>query len=293
MDNRVPVEEFNAALWKRFKGGKIRNVYPMTKYNDIVEKIKAMEDNPPCNIPGEYYLLRKFIVVNVDGKERLSCKPENCTFGINTRDKNISPKKFYVALEEIYNYIDEAHKLVKHGGRDRIVRIIQNQGIVNITRDTVELFLSFCKVCRPRKRESTRKPSSKTVVPSSLHNDRICDSPLNVSSEGDYSERPPIIRNEETVKVDLNQTRQCNSFCSFTRGYIDLIDLSSSPDGEYRFVFLYLDLQTCFSVLYPMRCKCIYEIVSHLLNIFTLIGPPQILHSSFEQHFLLTIIQDL
>ena len=290
----VSAREFNAALWKRFKCGKIRNVYPSAKYNDIVEKIKTMEKNPPCNTPGEYYLLRKFVVATIDGRERLCCKPENCSVSEKTVDSARCDLKFYVALEEIYSCIDEVHRSMVHGGKDRIVRSIQKKGVVNITRETVELYLSFCKVCRPLKKEVTRK--TKIVTLSSVNN-RACDSPINnISSESEGTERFCLLKNiaiADAADIPCSNLRSSETYFSLNRSYIDLIDFSSAPDGDYRFVFLYLDLQTNFCVLYPVRCKCIYEITSHLLNIFTLLGPPQVLHSNFEESFMLQIISEI
>lgn len=290
----VSAGEFNSALWKRFKAGKIRNVYPLAKYNDIVEKIKTMERNPPCNTPGEYYLLRKFVVANIDGRERLCCKPDNCSVSEKTVDSARCDLKFYVALEEIYNCIDEVHRSMIHGGKDRIVRSIQKKGVVNITRETVELYLSFCKVCRPLKKEIARK--TKVVTIPSVNN-RICDSPINnISSESEGAERFCLMNNitiSDTIEVPPTESRSSEAYFSLNRSYIDLIDFSSAPDGDYRFVFLYLDLQTNFCVLHPVRCKCTYEIASHLLNVFTLLGPPQVLHSNFEESFILQIIGEI
>ncbi|GFY13048.1 KRAB-A domain-containing protein 2 [Trichonephila clavipes] len=289
-DSRVPVDEFNAALWKRYHSGKIRNVYPLIKYNDIIEKIKSIEENPPCNTPGEYYLLRKFIVVNVNGKERLSCKPENCVISENNQEHGVSPK-FYVALEEIYGYLNEAHKWVKHGCRDRIVRKLQSQGIVNVTRETVELFLSFCKLCRPGKNSASRRTGSKTIISNNHHMIKINDSPLNNENGQDKSTPKKLAFIDS--RVEVNQDRSLHSVWTLTRGFVDLIDYSFRPDGDYRYVFVYMDVQTCLCALYPVRCKCTPEIVSHLLSVFTLLGPPQVLHSNFENKFISTVIQEL
>ncbi|GIY85446.1 KRAB-A domain-containing protein 2 [Caerostris darwini] len=287
-ETRVPVDEFNAALWKRYNNGKMRNVYPLIKYNDIIEKIKTMDESPPCNTPGEYYLLRKFIVVNINGKERLSCKPENCVLSENSQELGVSAK-FYVALEEIYGFLNEAHKWIKHGCRDRIVRKLQSQGIVNITRETVELFLSFCKLCRPGK-NPIRRVGPKTLISTNSQPKKINDILVNKNEAN-----KPLL-NKQTIaqsEIEMNQNRPLHSVYSFTRGFIDLIDYSFTPDGDYRYVFMYMDVQTCLCVLYPIRCKCTFEIVSNLLSVFTLLGSPQVLHSNFDNHFLHTIIQEL
>ncbi|XP_055948914.1 KRAB-A domain-containing protein 2-like [Argiope bruennichi] len=294
-DTRVPVDEFNAALWRRYHNGKIRNVYPLIKYNDIIEKIKTIEENPPCNTPGEYYLLRKFIVVNINGKERLSCKPENCILAENSQEVGVSTK-FYVALEEIYGFLNEAHKWIKHGCRDRIVRKLQSQGIVNITRDTVELFLSFCKLCRPGKNSASRRigPKSQSVqVSGNPVSKNIQEIPLTIENGTENTVLKNLLSSEAKTELNQNNSIPQTTVCTFTRGFIDLIDYSFSPDGDYRYVFLYMDVQTCLCALYPVRCKCTFEIVSHLLSVFTLLGPPQVLHSNFENNFLFSIIQEL
>lgn len=296
MDVVVPVRDFNAALWKRFQEGRIRNVFPKSKYNDILNKIKTLEGNPPRNSPEQYYLLRKFVVVKVGQTERLACK-NDLGIGLNGSVKfNSSNIKFYVALEEIYDFIDEAHKVTNHGGRDKIVRVLQQQGIVNVARDTVELYLSHCNICRPRRKEFLKRFYSKVVSTQCSQYDAQDDAISGNEQSPDrdqQGEQLPDDVDRSSVCMDDIQESETEIDPNLLRGHIGILDFSSAPDGDYKFILLYIDYETTFCILRPLKCKCIYEVVSHLLDIFTLIGAPQILYGECDSSFLLSVIQEL
>ena len=63
------------------------------------------------------------------------------------------------------------------------------------------------------------------------------------------------------------------------RGQIDLIDMQSLPDGEYRWILVYQDHFTKFVVLRPIKQKSAVCVVEALFNIFTLFSVPAILQS--------------
>jgi hypothetical protein len=45
-------------------------------------------------------------------------------------------------LEELYGILEKSHKETGHGGRDRMIKHLNN-GYANISRDCIELFLSL------------------------------------------------------------------------------------------------------------------------------------------------------
>ncbi|CAF4145939.1 unnamed protein product, partial [Adineta steineri] len=64
-----------------------------------------------------------------------------------------------------------------------------------------------------------------------------------------------------------------------SRGQVDLIDMQSSPDGEFKFILNYQDHFTKFSILRPLKSKTAAEVAFNLSDIFTTFGAPAILQS--------------
>lgn len=61
------------------------------------------------------------------------------------------------------------------------------------------------------------------------------------------------------------------------RGQIELIDLQSMPDGEYKWLLNYQDLVTKFVHLRPLKSNQIEEVADELLKIFLQSGAPKFL----------------
>lgn len=78
---------------------------------------------------------------------------------IKKRKSTADPPIFYVTIEETFDVIRTAHLDTGHGGRDRMLKEL-NQKFANVHRESVELFKSFCKVCQ----EKTKRQKTKGVV---------------------------------------------------------------------------------------------------------------------------------
>ena len=63
---------------------------------------------------------------------------------------------YYVSIEDTYDVIKRAHIATGHGDRDRMVKEISKK-YVNVTRDAIELFKSYCYECQ--KKQTSRKES--------------------------------------------------------------------------------------------------------------------------------------
>jgi hypothetical protein len=59
------------------------------------------------------------------------------------------------------------------------------------------------------------------------------------------------------------------------RGQIDLIDMQSTPDGEFRFILSYRCHGTKFCWLEPLQSKEKKSVAWALFCIFTVLGPPK------------------
>ncbi|CAF4079766.1 unnamed protein product, partial [Adineta steineri] len=78
-----------------------------------------------------------------------------------------------------------------------------------------------------------------------------------------------------------------------SRGQVDVIDMQSSPDGEFKFILNYQDHFTKFSILRPLKSKTAAEVAFNLSYIFTTFGAPAILQSNNGREFVARVIEEL
>jgi hypothetical protein len=117
----------------------------------------------------------------------------------------------------------------------------------NITRQTIDLFLSLCMQCQLKK----KIPKRGLVV-------------------------RPILSNF------------MNSRCQ-----VDLVDMQSEPDGDFRFIMNYQDHLTKFTMLRPIRTKTAEEVAYQVLDIFCIFGAPLILQSDNGREFANRVVENL
>jgi hypothetical protein len=70
-----------------------------------------------------------------------------------------------------------------------------------------------------------------------------------------------------------------------SRGQVDLVDMQSMRDGDFKFILHYQDHLTKFAVLRPLTSKLAAEVGFQLLDIFLLFGAPHILQSDNGREF--------
>ncbi|XP_060836281.1 KRAB-A domain-containing protein 2-like [Rhopalosiphum padi] len=82
--------------------------------------------------------------------------------------------------------------------------------------------------------------------------------------------------------------RELNSRCQ-----VDLVDMQTCKDGEFKFILNYQDHLTKFIQLRPLKSKTAEKVAHHLLNIFLVFGAPNILHSDNGREFVNKVISEL
>ncbi len=70
-----------------------------------------------------------------------------------------------------------------------------------------------------------------------------------------------------------------------SRGQLDLIDLQSHPDGEYKFIFVYQDHLTKFITLHTLISKHADEVAHKLLDVFLTFGAHAVSQSNNGRKF--------
>ena len=83
-------------------------------------------------------------------------------------------------------------------------------------------------------------------------------------------------------------SNEMNSRCQ-----IDLIDMQSQADKDYKFICVYQDHLTKFVQLRPLKTKTAEEVAYVLLDIFTIFGAPSILQSDNGREFSNKVIEEL
>ena len=78
-----------------------------------------------------------------------------------------------------------------------------------------------------------------------------------------------------------------------SRAQVDLIDMQSMPNGQYKWIMVYQDHLTKFCVLRPLNTKRAAEVAYQLMDIFLLLGAPQILQSDNGSEFTASVIVEL
>lgn len=77
------------------------------------------------------------------------------------------------------------------------------------------------------------------------------------------------------------------------RAQVDLIDMQTCPDHNFKYILNYQDHLTKFVILRPMQTKTAEEVTHILLDIFCILGAPSVLQSDNGREFANRIIEEL
>ena len=78
-----------------------------------------------------------------------------------------------------------------------------------------------------------------------------------------------------------------------SRGQVDLVDMQSSPQAQFKWIMVYQCHLTKFVILRPLTSKRAAEVAFQLLDIFLLFGAPAILRSDNGSEFTAHVITEL
>ena len=165
------------------------------------------------------------------------------------KEKGHIPSKRVVAIEEIFEKLDQLHQAEgKHFGRTKLYKYVTQQ-YYGITEKICGSFVSTCKTCHLKK----ARKSLKTIV----------TKPIKSQS---YLSRG---------QVDLIDLSDMN------------LVKNMSPDHvtPYKYLLVYIDHFTKKISLTPLMSKRAGEVCEVLLDIFCEQGPPHILHSDNGSEF--------
>nr|XP_022906091.1 KRAB-A domain-containing protein 2-like [Onthophagus taurus] len=93
---------------------------------------------------------------------------------------------------------------------------------------------------------------------------------------------------KEGLIVKPIKSNEFNSRCQ-----VDLIDMQSQADDEFKFIMVYQDHLTKCLQLRALKTKRAEEVAYHLLDVFTIFGAPCILHIDNGREFANKVIEEL
>lgn len=77
------------------------------------------------------------------------------------------------------------------------------------------------------------------------------------------------------------------------RGQVDLIDMQTCRDGEFKFIMVYQDHLSKFVCLRPLKTKTAAEVAYNLIDVFCFFGAPSVLQSDNGREFSNHVINEL
>ena len=176
-----------------------RSVYSQDRLEQILsESVQAKEKEPGDRTAKDYRRIKRFDIVDVQGKQRLvAARADN-------DEKDI---RFFVSIEEMYDIIDYTHKKMNHGGRDRLWPILSKQ-YANIPREVIQTYLKMCDYCcKRRKRISSDQNNNNNNENgnSSLQNE---STDLMETSLTNIIHDIPVLQQTNLIKHEQQQQQQ-------------------------------------------------------------------------------------
>ena len=167
-----------------------RSVYSQDRLEQILsESIQAKEKEPGDRTAKDYRRIKRFDIVDVQGKQRLvAARTDN-------DEKDI---RFFVSIEEMYDIIDYTHKKMNHGGRDRLWPILSKQ-YANIPREVIQTYLKMCDYCCKRRKRINTDPNNENATTNLLNDsNHLMDGNLtNIVHDMPLLQQSNIIKHEQ------------------------------------------------------------------------------------------------
>lgn len=204
------------------------------KYCTFIEDVKKAKAKQKKESV-DYRRLRKYDVIEVDGKEK-NIVPV-------TEDNSVI--LHYVHTEELFDLLHDTHLKIGRGCRTRMEKELQTK-YKNVTKEISTLYRRLCKPCQTKLSNPKKGLVSKPLI-----------------------------------------FKEFNSRCQ-----VDLIDMQSNPDGEFKFILNYQDHLTKFILLRALKSKRAEDVAYQLLCVFTTIGAPSVLQSDNGREFANQVFKD-
>ncbi|XP_028171538.1 KRAB-A domain-containing protein 2-like [Ostrinia furnacalis] len=260
----VDREEFYRRIQEAYRSKKAPNTFLLTpeKYALVLQQVKAARISPK-KTASDYRRIKRYVVVDTPLGERLFAAPKD----------NQPPQQMFVNTQEIYDIIRDCHLKYNHGGRNRLMTALKPI-YRNITTESILVYLQMCLPCKSkliRRGKGVRKDIEETFKPEASKIDDIFnedDDPLETEIDMQLELEPETNQEQGIIYPEL-----------YSRGQLDILDVTTDPNEEYKYMMVYRDFVNQYIHLKPLKAISVDETVDVLLDIFLVFGAPNILQS--------------
>ncbi|KAI8438957.1 hypothetical protein MSG28_011270 [Choristoneura fumiferana] len=256
--------------------GTVKKPWTSDRVLEVIRDMKAAKaalDSGVRRTSSQYYLCAKYDLIHVGNDDYLIFKkkaPEEPTVHI-------------IPVEQYFDLLFQIHEEIGHGGRDKMIQSLKNRFYIH--RKAIELFVFLCPTCE-MKRKLPRKGLITTPKGEEIQKRRKID-------ENDEEEKEKI---EEGVKVQGNveadEKEELSKDFNY-RAQVDVIDLQSIPDGDFKWLLNYKDHGTQFVQLRPLQTNQATDVALELVKIFLSFGAPFVLQSTNGREFTAKVIEEV
>ncbi|XP_045493277.1 KRAB-A domain-containing protein 2-like [Colias croceus] len=264
----VTREVFDTHFNELLKSKTALNTVQLTKakYLRIIEQVKEAHSKTRKTAM-DYRRIKRYKVLPTPYGEKLFHNGGNLS-------------QMFVTLDEVYDIIHEYHLKLNHCGKNRLVSAIK-QKYRNVTAEFIILYLKLCKGCKTKAQKNTMKSKSNNTTADTAAAEILCevgsshqmpiDNLIDIHFQ-DVAEDTDAQENvfDEEIKTYPEQ---------FSRGQIDILNVTTVPHEAYKYLMVYRNLVTKFIHLKPLTSTSVEESADALLSIFLVFGAPNVLQS--------------
>jgi hypothetical protein len=149
-------EIFNAKLLDRSSNPKAV-ILTKENYDQLVASVLHVKTTGK-KTPYDYWLSRKYDVVEVDGIRKLIVPMQDGSTSV----------RYYLHIDEMFHELEKVHSKIGHGGRDRMEREAR-QIFKNVSRLTVNDFIAGCEECERKKGKKRKGLVVKPIIHSHMN----------------------------------------------------------------------------------------------------------------------------
>lgn len=264
--SNVDKDEFYRRIEDAYRRKKAPNTFLLTPeaYAQVLQQVKAARKSLK-KTASDYRRIKRYVVVDTPIGERLFAAPKN----------NEPPQQMFVHTQEMYDIIHECHLKYNHGGRNRLMTALKPM-YRNITTESILVYLQMCLVCKNKlvnRGKGVPKEIDETYKPDRIEDSKVDDS---------YDDDDDPLQTETGVRLDIEpelELEQEKHPELYSRGQVDILDVTTDPKEEYKYMMVYRDFVNKFIHLKPLKAISVDETVDILLDIFLVFGAPNILQS--------------
>ncbi|XP_022194657.2 KRAB-A domain-containing protein 2-like [Nilaparvata lugens] len=208
---------FTAELVK-LREGSAKNCVCLTEddYEKLVLEVQDAK-NKQKKEPHDYWLLNRYDVMIVENVKKL-------IYPLRPGDNSV---KFYIHDYDLFSILHETHSSIGHGGRDRMLKEINNK-YKNVTRHDIELYNSLCELCQKKQKGSKKGLVVKPII-SSEFNSRCQVDLIDFQSQPDRDFKFIMVYQDHLTKFVILKPLKTKTAEEVAYNLVDIFTMIGAP----------------------------------------------------------------